>query len=269
MLNWGREKFGTGAYNEASYRGTVIDNNDPDKNHRIKVRILDIHRGVEDEDIPWALPKTLGGGNTDVTGNVDVPPLGAMVNIEFLDDDPYHPVYSGGSFHKNTQLPELVEDYPNTKGRVFENGAVWKMNINKDTLTLTHPSGTSVEIDGAGHIKLAVADNTVGPNAEATLPAGVTIEIQGSAKIIAKEDIELTAKRDIKLWAGRDVSIQSVRNQSSSGLTRFQTTGGTPAPSPTEPDEPNPRDRPNIQVPNFDSEKVDGGPVGIMESIDE
>lgn len=72
------------------YRGTVLNNVDPEKRGRIQVTVPDV-KGV----IPstWALPclPVLGMG----MGVYSVPPIGAGVWIEFEHGDPDYPIWTG------------------------------------------------------------------------------------------------------------------------------------------------------------------------------
>ena len=52
MRNWTKDlKEGTGLL-EKDYSGIVVDDNDPKKCARIKVRVPEIFEGIPDEDLP-------------------------------------------------------------------------------------------------------------------------------------------------------------------------------------------------------------------------
>jgi hypothetical protein len=72
------------------YRGTVVNNVDPEKRGRVQVTVPDV-KGV----IPstWAMPcvPVLGMG----MGMYSVPPIGAGVWIEFEHGNPDYPIWTG------------------------------------------------------------------------------------------------------------------------------------------------------------------------------
>jgi hypothetical protein len=65
--------------------GRVVDRGDPRGLCRIRATIPGLM-----EVTPWARPR---GGGSKNRGKADVPPLGADVYVQFLNDDPRMPVY--------------------------------------------------------------------------------------------------------------------------------------------------------------------------------
>ncbi len=82
------------------YRGEVLDVEDPRSMGRIKVRVPEV---LEEIDAGWALPSFPVSG--DGSGLFGVPPVGALVWVEFEAGDPSHPVWVGGWFAEGS-LPE-------------------------------------------------------------------------------------------------------------------------------------------------------------------
>ena len=77
----------------ALYEGTVVDNADPRKLGRCRVRIP----GLVEPASAWALPVG-GGGGPGRRGTVRVPPKGASVAVFFHAGDPDHPHYLQGHY---------------------------------------------------------------------------------------------------------------------------------------------------------------------------
>lgn len=75
------------------YRAYVIDNQDPDKLGRVKIRIPSLH-GTS-TTYPWAYPASLTGFGFQ-TGMFILPPVGAMVWVTFEYSDEHRPIYFGG-----------------------------------------------------------------------------------------------------------------------------------------------------------------------------
>ncbi len=72
------------------YRGTVEENEDPEKMGRIRARVPKV---LGDVVSPWALPCTPYAG--DGSGQYTIPPVGAGLWIEFEAGDPSQPIWSG------------------------------------------------------------------------------------------------------------------------------------------------------------------------------
>ena len=88
--------------------GVVVDVEDPEGLHRVKVQIP----ALVDES-PWAFPRTAGGGSPQFGGHI-VPPVGSIVVVEFLGADPEKPIYSGGSWGvlegSGSSMPQAIKD---------------------------------------------------------------------------------------------------------------------------------------------------------------
>jgi hypothetical protein len=103
-----------------TYIGTVEDLKDPDKNGRVKVRVLDIHSDEQDlESIPWATPwKDLGGGQ------FSLPEIGKVVIVVFDQGDINKPEYiytEHWNINLENKLKSLGEsDYGSMRSLVFD-----------------------------------------------------------------------------------------------------------------------------------------------------
>ena len=71
-----------------TYLGVVEDNQDPKKEGRIKVKVIDVFEDMKIEDIPWATPwKDLAGNH------FAVPEKGKVVVVVFEQGDVYKPEF--------------------------------------------------------------------------------------------------------------------------------------------------------------------------------
>lgn len=95
------------------YFGEVIDNNDPSKKGRIKVRVYGLFPdSIPKTDIPWAIPDFSYVGS--VKGSFIIPPLKTKVRVYFDHGDIYCPVYEAKGYSEN-DLPDTINnDYPDT-----------------------------------------------------------------------------------------------------------------------------------------------------------
>jgi hypothetical protein len=139
------------------FTGVVVENNDPRQQQRVKVRISTIHRGVPNEYLPWATKKDTGVAAGGGVGTIDVPPIGARVRVEFLDDSGYNPFYFGSPSSDDVGIEDLLPDYPHTYGRRDHAGNAVFVNTATNEIVVSHVTGTSVKINGAGEVIISAA----------------------------------------------------------------------------------------------------------------
>jgi hypothetical protein len=102
-----------------TYVGVVEDVQDPNKEGRVKARVLDIFDDVKKEDLPWASPwKDLSGGQ------FGIPDIGKVVIVVFEQGDPYKPEYicsEHWNINLETKLKSLSEtDYASMRSVLFD-----------------------------------------------------------------------------------------------------------------------------------------------------
>lgn len=78
------------------YRGEVINNLDPTRSARCKIRVYGVYDGIADQDIPWANPCFPIGGQKGY-GSVYIPTIGSKVFVLFEAGEISSPVYLGAS----------------------------------------------------------------------------------------------------------------------------------------------------------------------------
>lgn len=167
------------------FNGVVVDNNDPERLQRVRVRIRDIHAGIEDADIPWATKRDAARGTAPGVTSVDVPPLGAKVKVMFRDESLYSPTYYGGAFEGDEQRAP-AEGYPhviiendhagNTIKRDTRNGS--------NTFTFTHVSGATFHIANDGSITWSTPKNiSINAGQSIDIRAGTTLKVQSKSTL--------------------------------------------------------------------------------------
>ena len=101
-----------------TYQGTVMDNADPQKIGRVRVRIP----GFIEPQSGWAHPRGgAGSSGAKGLGGYDVPPVGATVELSFLSGNIDTPQYAGawhGLDEKHSVVPADPKDADKVK--VFE-----------------------------------------------------------------------------------------------------------------------------------------------------
>jgi uncharacterized protein involved in type VI secretion and phage assembly len=106
------------------YRGTVVNNVDPQQIGRIQAIVPDVSNVMLSS---WAMPCVPVGGIQ--TGMFAVPPIGAGVWIEFEQGDPDYPIWTGCFWGTAAEVPALARTVPPavsgiTLQTVLQNGIV-------------------------------------------------------------------------------------------------------------------------------------------------
>lgn len=100
------------------YRGTVLQNIDPEQRARIQVAVPDVG-GVLPST--WAMPCVPVAGKA--MGTFMVPQVGAGVWIEFEQGDPEYPIWTGGFWGLAAEVPVLaLAGNPASPSMVFQTG---------------------------------------------------------------------------------------------------------------------------------------------------
>jgi uncharacterized protein involved in type VI secretion and phage assembly len=89
------------------YRGTVVNNVDPEQIGRIQAIVPDVSNVVPTS---WAMPCLPGAGVN--TGMFTVPPIGGGVWIEFEHGNPDYPIWTGGYWGLTAEVPALAHAVP-------------------------------------------------------------------------------------------------------------------------------------------------------------
>jgi uncharacterized protein involved in type VI secretion and phage assembly len=156
------------------YRGLVADNLDPDKRGRLKVRVPSVLGEVTSD---WALPCFPYGGAADL-GFIAVPPVGAMVAVEFMEGDLSAPIWTGAFWRSADQVPaEVAGDGASTKLLKTDSGHVvsFEDKEGEEAVTLTSAAGAVLEMNAGGSFAL-------------TDSGGATVTLDAEAGQIVIED---------------------------------------------------------------------------------
>lgn len=133
------------------YTGEVMDNNDPDKFGRCKIKVFGLFDKVDTKDMPWATPDFGFVGSKK--GSFIVPPVGCVVRVYFENNDVYFPIYTRKVIDTKNIPKNAGNDYPNTM--VFfetDMGSSFEINRVTDKAVFTHYTGTSITIDPLGNV---------------------------------------------------------------------------------------------------------------------
>jgi uncharacterized protein involved in type VI secretion and phage assembly len=145
------------------YRGIVVDNADPEKSGRLKVKVPAV---LADAMTTWALPcmpVAVSGAGVYL-----VPPRDAQVWVEFEGGDPGMPIWTG-CFWRAREAPETGKAAPETKVIKFGGTLLTMADTEKGAMTLSvgGAQGPSIKLTDkqlelvCGKSKIIIADGTV------------------------------------------------------------------------------------------------------------
>ena len=170
------------------YRGLVLDNLDPDKQGRIKVRIYPMFAGddIEAKHIPWAVPAMpLFGGAGSGFGAFCIPEIDTYVWTFFEEGDVYQPIYFAEAQTASYGIPESTEtNYPYRKVLRTKNGIEIIIDDSLNTIRVSNQLGY-LEVDTLGNVVLSGNSLTfvlldAAKNTQITADENGNITVQGT-----------------------------------------------------------------------------------------
>lgn len=142
------------------FRGTVVDNQDPQKRGRLKLRIPSV---LSDQDSDWALP-CLPYGGLSQQGTFFIPDVDAQVWVEFEEGDISRPIWVGTFWQQESDTPEdAAKDEPTTRMMQTSAGHILQFDDEEgeEQFRLYHPADAEMIIDKQGTITLTDASGAI------------------------------------------------------------------------------------------------------------
>jgi uncharacterized protein involved in type VI secretion and phage assembly len=163
------------------YRGTVVQNIDPQKRGRLTCTVPDVLGSVPSSWCEACAP--LAGPTGRAMGVYLVPPIGAGVWVEFEQGDPERPIWSGCRFGSNDVPSQAFTGLPVSPNIVMQTAGQNSLVISD----LPGPTG-GIELKSATGVSLIVNDTGIylknGKGATVTLIAKVVNINNGALNII-------------------------------------------------------------------------------------
>jgi Rhs element Vgr protein len=185
--------------------GTVASNEDPDGEHRVRVRLPLVDK---EEDGIWARVANLDAGAE--RGFFFRPEIDDEVVVGFLDDDPRRAVILG-MLHSSAKAAPL-EGSDDNHEKVYQSRSKMRLYFNDDTkvLLLETPAGNNVTLSEE--------------------EKAITIEDQNGNKIAMTADgITIESGKAIELKAGTELKLESGTAFSAKGGTELKLEGASAA----------------------------------------
>ena len=143
--------------------GFVVDNNDPLKQGRVRIRVQGLHPpSIPNDKLPWMLPHQSHYPNAGQgVGHVHVPPVGSKLHVMYDGDDPHNAFYKHSpptlDVHKDNPLRNHP-DYPHVYGHKDAGNNLWYCNTKqgKAEAGVVFKDGSSVVFkDGTLSVSMA------------------------------------------------------------------------------------------------------------------
>lgn len=186
----------------------VVDNVDPLKKGRVKLRPMPEFNGVEDSLLNWSYPHVLNGGGVTGGGEHNVPEIGEMVKIvirdkfwqriEYVTGDYTEDAYPYEDFSKKvSSMSELdSQTYPQPKYiKQYKDGSYYFHNSETGESGHFHNSGSYVIFDKDGNTYTYSKKDIKSYNDNASLE----IKENGDTSIDTSGAISLTDSGSISL----------------------------------------------------------------------
>lgn len=185
--------------------GIVVDNNDPLKVGRCKVRIFEKFDKLADDELPWAVPVSspdFAGGSTKGYGSFSYPKKDTLVRVRFNLEDRYSPEYFVVQNINEKMQSEISGDYENCQVIRYDEDEDMKIIYTKNQGLMIWHKGSYVNIDKSKHIII----EHVGNPSIITLVDG-KIVVQSTDNIYEKSPYIYMDSPKVHVGSGADQSI--------------------------------------------------------------
>lgn len=210
------------------YRGLVKDNKDPDKLGRIQVTVP----AVPGMDVTWAMPCAPYAG-PDV-GFYTIPPVGALVWVEFESGNLDFPIWSGCFWDKDevpTEVGTNSDDPSQVKVLKTRVAKVWIDDTDKKGQmvieflddSVDEPVTVKFTLDSTGLVILCKGSKgtaTITMNPEDIISDSTTLQTKTSKDTTMKADANLkaTATKDMTFEASQNATLKATSDTTIQGM---------------------------------------------------
>lgn len=132
------------------YTALVLDNKDPDKQGKIKAKVINLFDNLTASDIPWCLPV-----QSNITGSFAIPEIGDYVSVFFSNGDVYAPYYIGKTLNTSQIPSQLNNSYPDTI--IFyqtKTGNYSTLNRTTGEYKIVSQTGSKITMKASGEVEV-------------------------------------------------------------------------------------------------------------------
>lgn len=198
---------------------TVVSNDDPEKQGRIKVNFKWLCSSNDDTE--WLRVATPSAGNyaagSNNRGFIAIPEVNDQVLIGFEEGNIARPVVMGSVYHNNNgdsaqQISNHIKSMSTRSGVLIQ----FNDTDNQGSITISDPSGNTWYMDGNGNINVTAPGNI-------TMNAGQNITMNAGQNILsnAGEDIDAVAAMNITNTSGANTTHYAGALMTHSAVTDY------------------------------------------------
>lgn len=193
-------------YEGQFFVGQVVDNKDPEKAERLRIRIPHLFgTEIPDTDLPWARPvKHRVQGAAPGMQSLAVPVVGSKMIVVLQNGDPYHPLYLGGLLTPEDVADIFKENYPQRYGIRDEKQNHMYVDTKTGDVDILHYSGLHIHVRPSGTVDIYGPEDLnvrfdrdvvvdVGRNMTAKIGNNLDATVGVNAKIDVGTNVDLTA----------------------------------------------------------------------------
>lgn len=198
------------------YQGTVVNNNDPLKIGRVKVRVPQLLpvEAITDSQCPWAVMKrSTGWGGNSERSSFFVPEVGSKVLVQFNGGDIYSPIYETCPPDNSTKITDFNTNYPNRSGWKDPDGNILTIDSTDNTLSYVHSSGFEFHVRQDKNIDILLPQDKV-----ESISRDETKHVGRSQTVDIQKDCTETITGNVVQDVGGTITITAAGNISISGL---------------------------------------------------
>lgn len=200
---------------DTTWLGEVLNEDDPRKEGRLKVKVFGKFDLLEENHIPWARAKNrITGGSDTGSGFHSVAKKGSIVGITFNNGNLHEPEWNIIQHISNELKDEISDNYKNAHSLIYdtitegglkiyfteEKGLMFdykktQINIKTDnSILIQNPNGDSVELNNDGACIVNVSDKIDVTCKNATIKASKKVWIDSPTIDLGKSAIEAVIK---------------------------------------------------------------------------
>ena len=172
------------------YVGTVIENMDPDRAGRCKIKVAKLMEGLDEDYIPWATPGMGGTFAGDGLGSLSIPKKGTTVKVKFKNGDLKAPEYFGIQKVDKNLTNEIDSDYPGSQVLCYDHENDMCIRYQPNHGVILYLGGSLIQINPDGMISIIHSGNTS------------VIQLEG-------KDISVASTGEVNVSSSTNVNIES------------------------------------------------------------
>lgn len=182
-----REQWIRDDLRQMEFLGVVVDNKDPNKNGRCRIRVFGKFDELEDADLPWANPIRGLSFGVDGSGQFSSPKKNSVVHVKFSNGNIYAPEFYSIQELAPDLKQEISGSYENAHSLVYDKDEQLKMYYTKEKgltiflkdskINIANDNSIVIEHKGTSSIIELRGNNiTMNSNSEINLTSGTRIK---------------------------------------------------------------------------------------------